>query len=216
MANRCFIFGNSPGLLEEELTKLQNEHIIICNRGYKIKQCVDFKFHNINTHVLADAKHARQFIDEIAEHTRDMTNYVCSVVDPIHRDRLHDPVVMFPRIREEVFNQWPGHLSQGWGRTRNVICDAIMIAHFMGYDHIYLLGVDLDYGDGNNHFYDCSEFEVRNRKNVPNSLSYILSAMQIMSTELQRRGKTLVNLSRGFRHGQTMQCGTLEDIDEKK
>ena len=35
---RCFILGNAPSLLDEDLSLLKNEKVFITNRGYKAKE----------------------------------------------------------------------------------------------------------------------------------------------------------------------------------
>ena len=65
MNKRCFIFGNSPSLLEENLKLIENEDVFICNRGYKIKEVENVNLNNLKYYVLGDKLHAETFLDEI-------------------------------------------------------------------------------------------------------------------------------------------------------
>lgn len=216
MNKRCFIFGNSPGLAEEDLRYIADEDIFICNRGYKIKGCVDFKFTNMKYYVLSDPKHAKVYIDEIVPNTQHMIKYVCSVLRPKEQGLLRGEIRFFNRTKEEEFGRWPQSLEQGWGRPRTVVADAIMIAYFLGYKEIYLLGVDLDYSHPtSNYFYPASAHDIRNKNNIPNSLEHILPALSRICLELCRKDVKLVNLSRGFKHTGVMPTATLARINKK-
>jgi len=210
--DRCFILGAAPSLLNEDLDLIKNEDIFTCNRGYKIKSLgLDFKYY-----VLSDRKHAQEFYKEIEQETSHAKRFFSSVL------RRKKTIEVFNN-RYTVFNRssdlltkFPDTLDQGWGKTRNVVTDAIIIAYFLDYKEIYLLGVDLDYSNDNNHFYEESSFETRHKNKVPDNLQEILNGLKFVSDELKKKNVNVINLSKGFSHTKYLQTNRLEYIHGKK
>lgn len=212
MNNRCFILGNAPSLLNEDLSLIKNEDIFTCNRGYKIKSLdLDFKYY-----VLADRKHAQVFHKEIEQETSHAKRFFSSALKKRNTIEIfHNQYTMFNRT-EELLTKFPDTFEQGWGRTRNVVTDAIIIAYFLDYKEIYLLGVDLDYSNDNNHFYEESNFETKHKNKVPDNLQEILNGLKFVSNELKKKNVNVINLSKGFSHTKYLQTNRLEYIHGKK
>jgi len=214
MNKRCFIFGNSPTILKEDLKSIADEDIFIVNRGYKIKSYVDFKFTNMKYYVLSDKKHAKIYIHEIQSHTKEMIKYVCSTIQPGDQKQLHGEIRLFNRSDETEFNRWPESFEQGWAWPKTVVTDAVMIAYFLGYTEIYLLGVDLDYSNASgNYFYPASQHDIKMRNNIPNSIDHILSTLTKVSEGLFNRNVKIANLSKQFKHKDVMPTSTLELVN---
>lgn len=212
MNDRCFILGGAPSLLNEDLSLIKNEDIFTCNRGYKIKSLdLDFKYY-----VLADRKHAQEFYKEIEQETSHAKRFFSSALRRKNTiEVFNNQYTVFNRS-EGSLKKFPDTLEEGWGRTRNVVTDAIIIAYFLGYKEIYLLGVNLDYSNDNNHFYEESNFETRHKNKVPDNLQEILNGLKFVSDELKKKNIKLTNLSKGFKHTKYLQIDQLENIYGKK
>lgn len=212
MNKRCFIFGNSPSLLEENLKLIENEDVFICNRGYKIKEVENVNLNNLKYYVLGDKLHAETFLDEIYEKTKGLKIYLASnITDPKVLKKFESIYEVYKRI-DKPFSDFPLTFNQGWGKGKTVIVDAIIIAYFLGYKEIYLLGVDLDYSYTNNHFYKDSSFEIKYKNNVPKSLKQILKSLDIISKYFDSKNIKFRNLSKRFKHIDYVKKSKLESV----
>ena len=212
MNKRCFIFGNSPSLLEENLKLIENEDVFICNRGYKIKEVENVNLNNLKYYVLGDKLHAETFLDEIYEKTKGLKVYLSSkITDPKVLKKFESSYEVYKRI-EKPFIDFPLTFNQGWGKAKTVIVDAIIIAYFLGYKEIYLLGVDLDYSYTNNHFYKDTSFEIKHKDNVPKSLRKILRSLDIISKYFDSKNIKFRNLSKRFKYTDYVKKSKLESI----
>lgn len=212
MNKRCFIFGNSPSLLEENLKLIENEDVFICNRGYKIKEVENVNLNNLKYYVLGDKLHAETFLDEIYEKTKGLKVYLSSkITDSKVLNKFKSSYETYKRI-EKPFTDFPLTFNQGWGKGKTVIVDAIIIAYFLGYKEIYLLGVDLDYSKSNNHFYKDTEFEDKHKNNVPKSLKKILRSFEIINKHFNTQNIKIRNLSKNFKYSDYIRKTNLENI----
>lgn len=212
MNKECYILGNGPSLLEEDLSLLKDKDIFVCNRGYKIKELgLDFKYY-----VLADRKHALEFYEEIEKETIGSKRYFASQMDKQRTiDLFRKDYTIFKRTASTL-KKIPFTFEEGWGKPRNVITDAIIIAYLLGYEKIFLLGVDFDYSKEHNHFYKESEFETFYKYKVPNNIQVILNNLKFTVDELKKRGIKVVNLSKNFKYKEYIPVGNLGELNGKK
>ena len=212
MNRHCFILGNGPSLLEEDLSLLKDEDIFVCNRGYKIRDLgLDFKYY-----VLADRKHALEFHKEIDEQTIKSKRYFSSQLNKQNTIKLfRNDYTIFKRSATTL-DKIPLSFDNGWGKTRNVITDAIIIAYLLDYKKIFLLGVDLDYSKEHNHFYKESEFESFYKFKVPDNIQVILNSLKFTVDELAKKNIKVINLSKNFKYTEYIPTGNLGDIKWQK
>ena len=114
---------------------------------------------------------------------------------------------------------FPTNFEDGWGATRGTVFDASIIAYWMGFKEIYLLGVDYDYSDKNNtHFYESGEREkllvAENKITDPNKKAFqrVIKTVAVIKNHLNKNGVVYKNLSKGFLHKNMMDTDTLENI----
>lgn len=146
---RCFIIGNGPSLLASDLEKLQGEYTFAANRIFRIFDHTDWR----PTYYLSvDEKVLKETQDELANWDLghlflryDKTNITGPVnkITKICHERLvfytkhpgvYNPVTY---ISEDVSD----HFCDG----TTVTFGAIQLAIYMGFNEIYLLGVDHNY-----------------------------------------------------------------------
>jgi len=75
---RCFILGNAPNLIDEDLNLLKDETIFITNRGYKARE---HGLTHYNYHVVVDQK----FYDDYADELHDLNEGVKFYPELFHK-----------------------------------------------------------------------------------------------------------------------------------
>lgn len=143
---RCFIVANGPSLEKHDLTKLKNEDVIAINASPVLEKGNNFKS---KYYCLSDPRYF-----DVEEKVK------------IFKEKINDRECIFvlrDNLKEIVENQ---HLlprksvllhSLGCdGFSKNIMngfyfgCSttymAIQLAYYLGYDKVYLLGLDLQYG----------------------------------------------------------------------
>lgn len=202
---RCFILGNAPSLKIENLSLLKNEKIFICNKGYN---ALDIGLPHYNFYVLADPNVARFNLNDIEEKVTSPRFYSSVVSRKV--PELQKEYITFNRIKTKLHDKFPKKFEDGWGKVATVVLDAVMIAYFMGFKEIYLLGVDLDYSSSNTHFYEDDDREIKS-KNIMN-IEFVLRQAEAISNHFKTIDKKLINLSQGFKHKNSIKTGKLNDL----
>lgn len=128
---RCFIIGNGPSLNETDLTKLKNETTFGCNRIY-LKHS-EMKF-GVTYYFEIDALEIFQIKDEINKYL-ELSDIECMFT-------LERWCNMFSPEKVKSIN--PSEIPFEYSNTGIVM---IWKAIEMGFNPIYLLGMDLDYID---------------------------------------------------------------------
>ena len=202
---RCFILGNAPSLSLENLADLKNEKVFICNKGYMAKKIGLQKY---DFYVLGDPKQAEMHKEEILENISGIKFISSAIVDNYFKTDF----IYYKRLGVQLFHRFPNRFQDGWGKTRTVVLDAAIIAYFMGFSKIYLLGVDLDYSANNNHFYLDSDIEKRFKDKIPKRLPEIFSILDKFNQKFKKEKIDFVNLSQGFKYQDRMSVGKLKHI----
>ncbi|WP_170124789.1 6-hydroxymethylpterin diphosphokinase MptE-like protein [Roseinatronobacter thiooxidans] len=152
---RCFVIGNAPSLANLPLHYLENEDIFCVNRGMRatalslpnpkylvIGDPLVFKSHKLE--LLNDA----MLVDEIFIGSNCLW-------------RLNPEIPLIPygtsglKLSLSPFSPAPLHFHRG----ETVVALATQIAYCMGYEDIYVIGVDLDYSGPNTHFFGGGQKE---------------------------------------------------------
>lgn len=137
---RCFIVGNGPSLIKEDLDKLKNEITFGFNRIYYYFDKTDWR---PNFYVTEDIKIIQNSIEEINKLN---LNYIFTpdFVSLDYGIRINNSI-SFRQEYKELGNLGPDFSEDilekiSWGGT--VAYTAIQMAVYMGFKEIYLLGID--------------------------------------------------------------------------
>jgi hypothetical protein len=202
---RCFIIGGAPSLAKENLSLLKNEKIFICNKGW---EAFKIGLPHYDYYVLADGNVARFNLTDIEEKVTSPRFYSSVVSRKV--PELKSEYIIFNRIKSKLLKTFPKNFNDGWGKVATVVLDAVMIAYFMGFKEIYLLGVDLDYTSNNTHFYKDDTREIKSKDKM--NIDYVLATATAITGHLNDRNCNLVNLSKGYKIKGFMNTGKLEDL----
>lgn len=220
--DRCFIIGSGPSLHEENLSLLKNEKIFIVNRAYKALQ---LGLPHYDFHVCVDKRVYEENYKEIQNNTKFPRFYNHAFLDSEHY--WNGPKEKFiPIFRHEnknsilykslLLNIMPSQYYDGWGKTGSVIIDAVLIAFFLGFKEIYMLGNDLSYEDNKRtHFYGGGSDERRFSSEIKSAI-FSSDSLALIIKNLNKffdlSSVKMINLSKGYKHEGLFKKGELEDL----
>lgn len=141
---RIFILGNGPSLNQMPLYLLKNEYTMCFNRFPLMYERVNWK---PNFYAVTDDLLLRDMGDEINKTTEDV-DY--SFFPDLHPSNLNVKKVIKQRKNVMWLHvdkpEFSDHLP-ACGINKTVVNAGIQIAAWMGFSEIYLLGVDMTFGD---------------------------------------------------------------------
>ena len=206
-AAKCFILGTAPSLETEDLSLLNGWPVFCCNKAWLAQKMLNLDKCNwiVYTGLASwenDIEEMKEYgpsgipmVSDLIAETNIFQNYV--------KENPHDYYV-FPK--RAVNKDWskrlsegylPEEYSQGWGKAKSVVMDAIVIAYLMGFTEIYLLGVDMDYTAHRFYFFEANAWHLKvNRPTVRDKGYEVLCKM---TKALAEKDVKLVNLSKGFK-----------------
>jgi len=219
---RCFIIGSGPSLIKENLSLLKNEKIFIVNRAYK---ALEHGLTHYDFHVCVDKRVYEEHFIEIQNNTKFPRFYNHAFLDsecywdgakekfiPIFRHENKNSIL----YKSLLLNIMPSHYYDGWGKTGSVIIDAALIAFFLGFKEIFLLGNDLSYEDNETtHFYGGGR-EERRFSNEIKSAIFLSDSLNLIVKNLNKffelNSVKMINLSKGYKHKGLFRIGRLEEL----
>lgn len=151
---RCFLIGNGPSLKIEDLNMLYEKKEICfgCNQIYKIFQNTAWR---PDYYVVADCG----IFDENEENLpKDKTIFIRNFMK---KSAGKVDAVCYSSNGEKYYPGYPSFsddLVQGVFGGRTVMYDMLQIAAYMGFKEIYLLGVDLSWGEDGKDTHFCKDY----------------------------------------------------------
>ncbi len=131
----CFIIANGPSIKNMDLSVLSNYHTFALNKAHLLSDLFDLSF---SYHVCVDDIILEQMIDVIVSGKLNCTSF-------ISESQLHRKIPDLPHIERLYTNgRWSFYtdiqmpISEGY----TVTYVALQIAFYMGFQNIYLIGVD--------------------------------------------------------------------------
>ena len=139
---RCFLVGNGPSLKMEDLEKLNGEVSFACNIIYKVFDKVSWRptYHFISDVVAVHAINEEGMLDKILERPLFSNK---DVYEKIKRIKYPgEQVIYLNRINQQKYRVSRNPLAYYVPAQATVMTLMIEMAVFMGFQEIYLLGVD--------------------------------------------------------------------------
>ncbi len=182
---RCFILGNGPSLKNQDILKLKNEETFVVNNFWNYPKYIEFNpkyyvFLDTNTFVKTNNKSnysKEEFIRNASLVSKLPTNFFFH----IDAKNMVDVNGLFPsnKLNYLVLN---GFFKEGLNfnidisrvipNTKNVIVASIIIAVYMGFEEVYLLGCEHSFlatpheYDVSDHFYKSENYDLNNPEAV--------------------------------------------------
>jgi|TARA_R110000796_G_scaffold22139_1_gene64461 hypothetical protein len=213
---RCFILGNAPSLSDENLSLLKNEKVFICNRGHKAK---DIGLDHFDYHVVLDLLFYEDYAKELYEVSEGIKFYPEIVKEyNFYRGEEFVPIYSLPTHRQTGAqkiqllnpNTFPVSYTDGWGKTGNTVLTSSLIAYFMGFKEIYILGTEWIYRKNSTHFYNDTS---KRENNVPDGhMTKGFKYLPAFVSFFKKNNIKFVNLSKKFEYKHMMSIDSLEQI----
>ena len=185
LGRRCFILGTGPSISDQDILRFRNEETFIVNNFWKHP---DYRELNPKYYVVTDPTFFPSFEGEKTDTIEDMMrrNGIVSSL----------PTKLFYNVKGEKFIQknklFPNNeiyyiCQNGFFKSdlnfnveidkvipevKNVVLGALMIAGYMGFEEIYLLGCEHDFlahpsfYEGFKHFYEEKKYDLADKKEV--------------------------------------------------
>lgn len=223
--DRCFIIGSGSSLKKEKLEYLKNEQIFVVNRSYKALEiglphfdfyvCVDHKVYNDHSSEIQKSSKFPRFYNQTFLESKKYWEGPREQFIPVYKHTTR---------KEKKFDAFingiiPLDYEVGWGKTVTVIVDAILIAYFMGFKKIYLLGVDMSVPEkSDTHFYgDESRLRgVLSKIKIPHFFSTtglkVINNLILFSKQMNFE---IINLSKGYTRTDLFKKNSLENLFDK-
>lgn len=179
---RCFIIGNGPSLLKQDLSFLKNEKVMMVNLGRKIETLNSVK---ALAHFWADPDFFNEKLDidyikefRVAEIMSEFVFYESVGFEYIKRNQLISNKTRFFRAYSFLGNDCIFDFDNWVSGASTVVQYAIELAIYMGFKEIYLIGCDtttiIPYLDSIlernsrclSHAYYCEEMEQKGMKHL--------------------------------------------------
>lgn len=192
---RCFLIGNGPSLMYDDLEQLKkhNEITFGVNRIYK---SFDKTTWRPNYYVIVDSIMIHQDLKVIQKYDFP----VIFVGDNYSENKIEDKGNYYFSRMPNAYNlsSFSENITEYIYGGNTVIYDAMQIAVYMGFSEIILLGVDMTFtkqGENIPHFYKSNEKEDNNftKGNIKN----IMETFSIARTIMERKGIKIKNATRG-------------------
>ncbi len=167
LGQRCFIVGNGPSIKQQDLTLLKDEYTFFVNHFYRHPQIEDInpKYYGIIDPKLMSGEWPITMLDEILEKCPEAKLFMSA-----HYQSM--PEITAYADKADIYWVYPNQLVHSGfscstdltsclaGVTVTTIC--LFTAIYMGFEEIYLLGVDCDgifrdLVDQSSHFYEAKK-----------------------------------------------------------
>jgi CMP-N-acetylneuraminic acid synthetase len=212
---RCFIVATGPSLAYKDLSFLKNEITIALNLA---PITLDIQGIRPTFNIIADKFQYPSFKEVFKELTYKKNVkkiIVASACETFPEELKDEETYFFPKkLKQEKANFSENPIVNGFARGKTVAFDAIQLAYYLGFDEVYILGMDMDtnknWGE-NGHCYEIQknarfkgmEFFKNNsmqiQRGLPGHPKYrelIESCMALAKNHFEKAGRKIFNDSR--------------------
>jgi len=210
---RCFIIGNGPSILQQDLTKLKNEITFVTNWFVLHDQ---FEELNSNYYCVSDPlmwnkeKALPEMFYERLNKNKEIVKFFEHTAKPICKRgnlfRGHKIYFIWLNGSKKVKDGFISlDISKYVCHGHTVIIDfCLPIAYYMGFKEVYLLGCDCDYKiDSSNHdiphFYDRKRVLTKMARGTEEPLytELVMSSYRIVKRVFEAEGRKIYNAGAG-------------------
>jgi len=218
---RCFIIGNGPSLNSQDLNKLKDEYTFVVNDFFMTEL-----FDKINPfgYVVADpayideSKFSIEWLTKLDQKCKNQNLFFLSYTAKIiQKHNLFRSQNIYYLDMSGTFHEDPSRfnldLTKPIPGAQTVIIMAIMVAAYMGFNKIYLLGCDSDWAKYPSskgalpHFYNEKNTCMMNPlisstqdwmyENVLNSTLVVFKSYRLLNNALRQKNVTVLNATNG-------------------
>lgn len=212
LGKRCFIIATGPSLAYKDLSFLKSEFVISLNLS---PLTLDLYGVTPQINIVADKFQYlkyREVFEKLTFNKNIIKVIVASACETFPIELKDEKTLFFPKkLQQEVPDFKKNPLKKGFARGKTVAFDAIQLAFYLGFNEVYILGMDLgkkyDWGkDGHcyeiekNPKFDNIKFANKKDKMIARGLpghpeywKYICDCMEKAKIEFENKGKKIFN-----------------------
>lgn len=155
---RCFILGSGPSLKKTNLDLIKDEIIFGVNTIYKILKQYDLKFKYYN---VGDVNVWKEYYKKIL--SQDTTLFMGGILanndyldnyEYYSKFQKNEPILIRYRGPLRLQREWKDNdlVKGNYGAHQIIANQSLQLAHYMGFDEVYILGCDCSYAGKSHHF----------------------------------------------------------------
>jgi len=214
---RCFIVGTGPSLAYKDLSFLKNEITIALNLAI---MTLDIYGIQPTFNIIADKYqyiNYREIYEKLSYKTSIKKIIVASACDTFPKELIDNNTFFFPiKLQQENADFSEELIKKGFARGKTVAFDAIQLAYYLGFEEVYIIGMDLkmdcEWGE-NGHCYEIQknnkfqnakiltkkDYEIqRGPPGHPEYMALINKCMTIAKIKFEKLNRKLINDSRSY------------------
>lgn len=212
----CVVIGNGPSLRAEDLTRLHELGIatFACNRIHLIFPQTPWR---PNYFFMSDAKLIEQYADDVQDVPPERRFFPKEYRGKINRGNFYNRLAS----RYEYEGRFSLDAGKGVYTGCTITTEMLQFAYFMGFERIYLIGVDFSYQvthkldattyayQGENNYFIPGYLKPGEVADMPNIRANLL-AFQAAKDAIEGQGRIVQNATRGGK----LEIFTRADLDE--
>ncbi len=208
---RCFIVATGPSLAYKDLSFLKDEITIALNLAPITLDKFDIK---PNYNIIADKFSYLKFKEvykKLTYNTPVKKIIVASACETFPEELKDKNTFFFPKKLPQIADFKKNPLEEGFARGKTVAHDAIQLAYYLGFEEVYIIGMDMkmnnDWGkDGhcyeihkNDKFLDLEFFKTKSHEiqrglpGNPDFLKTIVDSFKFARKAFEEEGKKIIN-----------------------
>ena len=199
LGEKCIIIGGSPSIKKLDLSKIHNGYkIMTCNKGYLLK---DEKLKRSDFHFITDGNFIPENQKMLHDNEAFFNSFILSTdcdTTLLDSNKCNYYKTQFIAWDDSLGYKFPVDKNQGsfLYSAHTVVTTMLQFAWYMGFKEIIMIGVDLSFSLGKNHFYMSSDLE--KKRVVRHSLKYqstMYKGIEEVYNMLTNEGVKVVNAS---------------------
>jgi hypothetical protein len=153
---RCFLLANGPSLAEMDLSRLAHEPVCVVNMGIK---ALDQGLPQASFHLITDNNRYRRFAQECEDYAirhgigARFFPFACRDTWRGLARQANRPYYLLSNPARFVDRGMVSDPRDGYSGGATVLLSAVQLLYFLGFESVYVMGCDLDYGGSGKYFY---------------------------------------------------------------
>lgn len=199
---RCFVIATGPSLRLDDILRLKDEYTFAVNTIFELFEKTTWR---PSYYVLVDPEHQKRLQKN---HILDFDSFatenciLCSINKKISKGMNN--IYLHINFLDHVYNfgkstkfKYSDNLVYGFYDNNSVTQDSLMLAMYMGFSEIYLLGADNNYLGKKQHFTITENEPIHSDKRALLIQQANDDAYKFVSEVAKKKGVSIINITRG-------------------
>ena len=207
---RCVILGSAPSVVDIDLSRVSRDFVITLNKAYELNQKMG---RNPDAVIATNPYAVQEYGAELFNAAEQYIFLSASAAVSLPPDSSKLIVFAqweFPKMSDGFFQLNAGKPLY---RSGTVAHSAVQIAVWMGFKEIVMIGVDLSFQEGKNHFYESSDAEdSRSRRASVDNTNDMINGLSVARKQIEDAGEHTLSCIGSPDSNNPLQRSTMDDI----